>query len=364
MTMLEPEPVIGAGELGRIGGRVARRLPHRRIAVISDADVWRAQGAAMSEGTSASAVFTFAAGEANKTREMWARLSDELLAAGYGRDSVIIALGGGVTTDLAGFVAATYMRGVPVVHVPTSLLAMIDAAHGGKVGVDTPAGKNLIGAFHPPALVVIDPLTLRTLPDEHLRAGMAEAVKHGAIADAAHLEWIVENTDAIFDRDIPTLTMLIERSVGIKLGVVESDPREAGPRKLLNFGHTIAHAIELISNFEVLHGEAVAIGMVAEALLGERLGVTETGTADALSTAVEVLGLPMRLPAGMAPAGVVDATRTDKKARAGLVEYALIERIGAGSAGCDGRWSHPVADAVVVEVLAGLSAPSPAPRPA
>ena len=252
--------------------------------------------------------------------------------AGFGRDSAIVALGGGVTGDMAGFVAATYLRGVPLVQVPTTLLAMIDASIGGKTGVDTPAGKNLVGAFHHPALVLIDPRLLSTLPTEEVRSGLAEAIKHGVIADAAYFAWIATQLRQILHGDQPddaTSMHLVRRSVEIKVQVVRADTREGGLRKILNFGHTIAHAIELVTGFGVSHGAAVSIGMVAEARLAEHLKLAEAGLADAITTVCDAAGLPVRLPDGVSATEVVSATRTDKKAREGHVEYALPTALGA-----------------------------------
>lgn len=361
---------IAPGALSTLGARIAELHPGKRIAIICDQQVGQRYAAAALEsvvsagmslgstagGTVAPGVFSFPAGEQNKTRETWARLSDQLMVAGHRRDSVFIALGGGVTGDLAGFIAATYLRGVPFVQVPTSLLAMIDASIGGKTGVDTPLGKNLIGAFHQPSLVLIDPRLLRTLPPRHLREGLAEAIKHGVIADAAYFAWIASSLREILDAadaDDATALHLVQRSVEIKVSVVEQDERESGLRKILNFGHTIGHAIEQVTGYGVPHGEAVAIGMVAEATLAERIGLATPGLADAISTVCDAAGLPVRLPAGLDPAEVVVGTRSDKKTRAGVVEYALPTRLGA-MAGEDSGYAVAVPEAEVIRTLQQL----------
>jgi 3-dehydroquinate synthase len=215
--------------------------------------------------------------------------------------------------------------------VPTTLLAMIDASIGGKTGVDTPAGKNLVGAFHHPALVLIDPRLLSTLPTDEVRSGLAEAIKHGVIADAAYFAWIATQLRQILHGDQPddaTSMHLVRRSVEIKVQVVRADTREGGLRKILNFGHTIAHAIELVTGFGVSHGAAVSIGMVAEARLAEHLKLAQPGLADAITTVCDAAGLPVRLPEGVSSTEVVSATRTDKKAREGKVEYALPIALG------------------------------------
>jgi 3-dehydroquinate synthase len=347
---------LAEGALARLPGILASTCGAARCALVTDETVAalhadRAAGAMRAAGLDVR-IIAFPPGERNKTRETWAAVTDAMLAAGLGRDAAVVALGGGVVGDLAGFVAATYMRGVPVVQVPTTLLAMIDASIGGKTGVDTPAGKNLVGAFHPPRAVVADPALLATLPAEHLRAGLAEAVKHGAIADAAYLQWIGANGAALAAASTGALLELVRRSIEIKAGFVARDEHERGPRKLLNFGHTIGHAVETLSGYRLLHGEAVAIGMVAEAALGERLGVTERGSASAVAALLQGLGLPVA--AGEFDArSVVEATRADKKARGGQVEYALIRRMGEGGVAPE-RWSIAVRDADAVASLDAL----------
>ena len=347
---------IAPGALETIGELVGRNAPAHRVAIITDSNVGPVYAdrvrAQLSRDTRVS-VLTIPAGEAHKTRETWASLTDELLASGHGRDTTIIALGGGVVGDLAGFVAATFMRGVPYVQVPTSLLAMIDASVGGKTGVDTPAGKNLVGAFHQPVAVVADTSTLETLPVEHLRAGMAEAIKHGVIADAAYFESVVAAASHLDEphagRELPI--DLVGRSVEIKADVVSRDEREGGVRKTLNFGHTIGHAVELLSDFTLLHGFAVGIGMIYESTLAERMGIAAAGTAARVHEAVLAAGLPVVRPHRIAIDDVVRATHGDKKARAGQAEYALPARIGEMAAS-DRGWSLPVGDALVREVLA------------
>ncbi|HEX4681803.1 MAG TPA: 3-dehydroquinate synthase [Gemmatimonadaceae bacterium] len=342
---------IASGALDRLGEIVRAVAPAHRYAIITDSNVGPKYAPRVRESIGArDEPLTVPAGEAHKTRETWARLTDEMLASGYGRDTTVVALGGGVVGDLAGFVAATFMRGVPYIQVPTSLLAMIDASVGGKTGVDTSAGKNLVGAFHQPAAVVADVGLLTTLPHEHLRAGMAEAIKHGVIADADYFERVqslAANLDAL---DVTALEDVVARSVAIKADVVRRDEREGGVRKTLNFGHTIGHAVELRSNFTLLHGHAVAIGMVYESVIAERIGIA-TDVAGRVREAVRVAGLPAARPSGMDIESILAATHGDKKARGGSAEYALPARIGA-MAGANRGWSMPVSDDLVREVLA------------
>jgi 3-dehydroquinate synthase len=314
---------IGPGALLDLPAILAATLPGRRIVIIADAQV-----AAAVPIRHEAPVLTFPAGEAAKTRETWARLTDDLLALELGRDGALVALGGGVTGDLAGFVAATYLRGIPFVQVPTSLLAMLDASIGGKTGVDAPAGKNLVGAFHQPAAVVADPEALETLPEREYRAGFAEAVKHAAIADAAHLAWLQDQAGPLLARDAATVTALLRRSVAIKVAVVTEDEREKGRRATLNAGHTVAHALESASGYAISHGEAVAIGLVTEARLGERLGVTAPGTSSTLATLLATYGLPTAIPPGLDREAVLSAMATDKKNVGGGIRFALIKSIG------------------------------------
>jgi len=348
------EVTVTPGALDHVA-QIASATGAHRHAVITDDNVGPLYAARVrdSVGAARTIVLTVPAGEAHKTRETWARLTDELLSAGFGRDSLIIALGGGVVGDVAGFVAATYMRGIPYIQVPTTLLAMVDASIGGKTGVDTPAGKNLVGAFHQPVAVVADPSVLATLPRAHLRAGFAEVIKHGAIADEAYLDRAVAAAADLgaLDPAGDSMVDLVSRSIEIKADVVRRDEREGGLRKILNFGHTIGHAVELLSNYSMLHGDAIAVGMSYESLLAERCGVAATGTADRIHRALDTAGFDRRRAASMSPDQIVAATHGDKKARAGRVEYALPSRVGAMAGGANG-WSIAVDDELVRTVLA------------
>lgn len=354
-TELLPYPItIATGALDRLGEVLCDVTPGNRVLAITDGTVAGLYGQRVMnalERTDSQGLSVFDIREATKTRETWAAISDELLARRLGRDTTLVALGGGVVGDVVGFVAATYMRGVPVVQVPTTLLAMVDASVGGKTGVDTPHGKNLVGAFHQPAAVVIDPSVLETLPLPHYRAGFAEIIKHGVISDAAYLAAVLAFLEGSLDRANRAydLAPLIERSVQIKAGVVARDEREAGMRKVLNFGHTIAHAIESTTLYRVPHGDAVAIGMVVEARIAERSEVAERGIAGEIARVCAAAGLPTTLP-DVDVDSLIQFTHADKKVRAGRVEYALPKRIGE-MAGEDRGWAIPVDDAVVREVL-------------
>jgi 3-dehydroquinate synthase len=355
--------VIGSAALDRLTDLVREHASAHRYAIVTDENVAphyldRVRGAVAHVAT-ADRVHdvVIPAGERHKTRERWASITDALFAAGCSRDTVIVALGGGVVGDLAGFVAATYMRGVPVIQVPTTLLAMVDASVGGKTAVDTPAGKNTVGAFHPPALVVIDPGTLASLPARELRAGLAEVIKHGVIAGGDELQHVAslsstlaETASVAIDQRIDAL---IERSVRIKVDIVAADEREVGLRKVLNFGHTVGHGVEAASDYALLHGEAVAIGMVAESRLAERARIARLGTAAAIEHAVTSVGLPTRLPGDLTPSRVLELMQSDKKRRRGVLEYALPRCVGE-MAGESTGWAIPIPNAEVEPVLREL----------
>jgi 3-dehydroquinate synthase len=291
-------------------------------------------------------VAPFPAGEPHKTRAVWSGLTDRLLAAGLGRDGAVVALGGGVVGDLAGFVAATYLRGVPYVQVPTSLLAMIDSSIGGKTGVDTPAGKNLVGAFHQPRAVIADIATLATLPPNHRLAGMAEAIKHGAVADRDYFERLRALAPAVLlgTGDPDALREIVERSVAIKAGIVADDEREHGRRAVLNFGHTIGHAIEAVTEYALLHGEAVAGGMALEAELGRALGITAPDAADAIIETLTAYRLPTTRPEHADAERMLEVMHRDKKVRAASVRFALLETLGRMHRDSTGAWTTSVGD--------------------
>jgi len=355
--------VIGPGALDELPTRLGVACPAARYAVVADATVAALYGEAVTARLTAAGLdtqlFPFPAGESHKTRATWAELTDALLAARIGRDGAIVALGGGVTGDLAGFVAATFLRGLPFVQVPTSALAMIDAAVGGKTAVDVPAGKNLVGAFHQPRLVVADTGTLRTLPAAELANGLAEAVKHGAIADATYLGFLEKGAAVILARDAGTLEHVVARSVEIKARIVAADPQEAGRRAVLNFGHTVGHALEAAAGFTLPHGAAVAAGMVAEARLGERAGRTASGTATRIAAAVTRFGLPATPPPGLDVPALVDWMHADKKARAGALRFALPAAIGTADGDDTRGWTTAIPAAVVRDALSEWIAGAP-----
>ena len=274
------------------------------------------------------AALVLADGEEYKTLASGARVFDALASLGANRDATIIALGGGVIGDLAGFAAACWMRGIAFVQMPTTLLAMVDSSVGGKTGVNLAAGKNLIGAFHQPRAVVIDTDTLATLPDREYRAGLAEVVKYGAIGDAAFFAWLEANVDALNARDNAALAQAIATSCRHKAGVVARDEHEHGERALLNLGHTFAHALEAETGYgTLLHGEAVAIGMLLAARLSADLGRASPADADHLGALLASFGLPVALPR-CDPARLLELMRLDKKNLGGRLRLILWRGIG------------------------------------
>ncbi|MCQ3939100.1 MAG: 3-dehydroquinate synthase [Chloroflexi bacterium] len=263
-------------------------------------------------------------GEEHKNLETVSHLWKAFLENGLDRKSTVIALGGGVIGDLTGFAASTYMRGMDWIAVPTTLLAMADASLGGKTGFDLPEGKNLIGSFHPPRLVLADPQLLSTLPEREFRSGMAEVVKHGVIADPElfalcrrGMEWVKANLEEV-----------IKRAMAVKVGIIEDDPYEKGIRAALNLGHTVGHAVELVSGFKLRHGEAVAIGMAVEAGYAAQVGLAAHGLVEAVEESLTACGLPIRIPEEMSKDEIIRAMRVDKKKNAKSIRFALPVEIG------------------------------------
>jgi len=314
--------VIGSGALSELGAVLTGR---RRVAVVSQAAVADHHTDGASAAAPNTKVFFIGDGEAAKTLSTVERLGRELSAWGLLRDDVVVALGGGVVGDVAGFTAAVYHRGVAVVQVPTTLLAQIDAAVGGKTGVNIPEGKNLIGAFHQPIAVVADVDTLRTLPEREYRSGLGEVAKYALIAlpggnHDALADLVEADADAIRGRDPDVLTELVYRCVELKADFVVRDPHErTGLRAVLNYGHTLAHALEASGEYDdLLHGEAVAVGLVFAGELAAALGRIDASSAEQHRALVTGLGLPIRAPSGLDASTLVELMRRDKKAKGGL----------------------------------------------
>jgi 3-dehydroquinate synthase len=326
--------VVERGVLTTVGARLRALGVGSRAALVTSASILRLYGKPVTESLE-EAGFTVRVvdvpdGETAKTLAVAEACWNVLLGAGLDRTSTVLALGGGAVGDLAGFVAATYMRGLNFVQIPTTVLAQVDASIGGKTAIDHPTAKNLIGAFYQPRLVLIDPSTAATLPARDFRSGLAEIVKHGIVLDAQYFADLEGSVPEIGARDGATLERIIGGSCRLKAGVIERDPEEKSELRLaLNYGHTIGHALEAATGLDrFTHGEAVALGIVAEARLAARLGVASPATADRQVRLLEALGLPVRA-SDVDVEAVVAATRRDKKSRDGRVPFVLAPTIGA-----------------------------------
>jgi len=318
---------VMAGRLEQIGDLLLARGLQSPI-IVTDENVAKFHAgklvASLNKSGFRPQVITFAAGEEHKNLDTVSFLWKSFLENGLDRKSTVMALGGGVIGDMAGFAASTYMRGINWVGVPTTLLSTVDASLGGKTGFDLPEGKNLIGAFHPPNLVLADTQLLETLPEAELISGLAEVVKHGIISDPElfslclrGLDWVKSNLEEI-----------VKRGMAVKIKVIEEDPYERGVRAALNLGHTVGHAIELVSKFELRHGEAVAIGMVAEAKYAEKIGLSSKGLSKAIEDVLCGLGLPVEIPKELPREELLRAMRRDKKKNANAIRFALPVEIG------------------------------------
>ena len=340
---------IGAGLLGR-ADLVLPQLARKQIAVVTDTNVAplyleRFAGPLREAGVDVVSV-VLPEGEAHKRWDSVERVLDTLLERRCGRDTTLAALGGGVVGDLTGFAASVYQRGVPYIQVPTTLLAQVDSSVGGKTAINHPRGKNMIGAFHQPALVLADMDTLASLPLRELRGGLAEVIKHGFIRDADFVGWLEAYVDDLLARDRDALAHAVARSVEIKSAIVARDEREQGERALLNFGHTFGHALETGLGYgEWLHGEAVAAGMAMAADLSRRLGILSGADCERVRALLARAGLPVDAPA-LPARRLLELMSVDKKAKDGRLRFILLERIGAAVLRAD------VPQAAIEETLA------------
>jgi 3-dehydroquinate synthase len=278
-------------------------------------------------------LLAFPAGETSKTAATAANLWTATLLQGIRRDDLVVILGGGVAGDLGGFVAATILRGVEFIQIPTTLLAQVDSSVGGKVGIDHAHGKNLVGAFHQPSAVYIDPLVLTTLPPRQYRNGLAEVVKVAAALDAPFFRWIERNAVKIRHRSSTAATEMITRAIGLKAAVVAKDTLDTGLRNVLNLGHTLGHAVEAASGYRLLHGEAVSIGMVLESRIASSMDILSQADADRLARLLDNLGLPTTLPRGMDRTTLDAALALDKKGSRKGVRFVLLRGIGRSAIG-------------------------------
>ena len=322
---------IGSGLLEQAADILAEAFPVKKYAIITNPTVDKLYGSRLKEIMSNSryavTLLTVPDGEKYKTLDSAGKLYEELTECFAERSTAILALGGGVIGDLAGFVAATYMRGVPLIHVPTTLLAQVDSSIGGKAAVDHGKLKNKIGAFYQPKMVITDTATLKTLPQKEFANGMAEVIKSAVIRDRDFFVFIEQNLDKIVGRDEETIEKMVLRAASIKALVVMQDERDTGLRNILNFGHTIGHAVETVSKFKIAHGQAVAIGMVAEAKIAASMGIFEKDELSILETLLVDAGLPTEVP-DMDSDMILEAIKHDKKNADGKTRFALPKGIG------------------------------------
>ncbi len=314
--------------LAALSGYLRQLGLHGPIALVADGNVSRVYGEytldSLNHAGFSASLISFPPGEQHKNADTVSRLYQDFSSLGLERDSSVVGLGGGITSDLAGFAASTYLRGLHWVAVPTTLLAMVDASVGGKTGYDLPQGKNLVGNFSSPSLVLADPYTLGTLPHRELLAGLAEVVKTGLIADRDLFNLCSLGYHQISDH----LDEVVRRSLAVKVRIVQADPFEQNQRAALNLGHTIGHALEAASGYQLLHGEAVSIGLVLEARLAEHIGLAKPGLALSISTCLAGLGLPTCIPAGITSHSIIQAIRMDKKRLEGGPRFSLPVRVG------------------------------------
>jgi len=324
---------IGARAISLLGAAIRRSGDYSRLHIVTDERVWAAGGRKLSKaiaGTRLPASRTVVpSGEPSKSAELLARVWSDLIRAGCDRRSLIVAFGGGVVGDLSGFAAASILRGIDFIQVPTTLLAMVDASVGGKTGINLPEGKNLVGAFHQPRAVVMDLDFLRTLPERELRAGWAEVIKTAVIRDAALYRFLESHGERLRRRAPGSLQRVIRACCRIKASIVAADERESGLRMILNFGHTLAHAIEAVRGYgSLLHGEAVAIGMTFASLLGESLAASRKGTAGRVERLLHAYGLPTRIT-GCPIEPLLAGMQRDKKRGASGLRWIFLPRLGA-----------------------------------
>ncbi len=323
--------VCGRGAIGKAQKEIARLGKFSSVHILSSPLVWHALEKKIRHGISARlapCVHLFDDAESEKNLQSVEGLAQSLVSAGADRHALIVAIGGGVAGDVGGFVAATYLRGVSLVQVPTTLVAQVDSAIGGKTGVNLPEGKNLVGAFYPPRLVLADPELLATLPEREFRGGLAEVIKYGVIADAKLFAFLEKRLDAILHRDAAALEHVIRRSIQIKAHVVGKDEKESGLREILNFGHTFGHALESVTRYRCFqHGEAVAWGMMCAALLGHEVAGTPADVVSRIVALVRRMG-PLPPWPDVKPKEIIDAMRSDKKARGGKLRFVLANKLG------------------------------------
>jgi len=321
---------VGRNILEDSFGEILETYKDHKIAIIMDSNVQKIYGNQLEkklDGKDQVYFLSFKAGEESKNRQVKDQLEDKLFELGCSRDTVIVAFGGGVTGDISGFVAATYMRGVPFIQVPTTLLSQVDSSIGGKVGIDHPSGKNLIGAFYPPDKVYIDIELLKSLPKEEIINGISEIIKASIIKDSTLFDYLEDNIECVINLEDKYIENAIISSLKVKANVVELDEKEGGLRKILNFGHTIGHSIEVLSDYKLSHGRAVGIGMAVESLISEKIGILNHSEKERIFRLLDRSKL-LEINLNFSSEEIIKKTLLDKKTRKGIVEYALVKGIG------------------------------------
>ena len=330
----------------------------KKLAVITDSNCEEPYGGpicqALSDAGYQAELFVFPAGEKSKVRSVKEMLEDAMLAQGFRRDCMVIAVGGGVVSDLAGFLAGTFGRGVPFINYATTVLAAADAAIGGKTAVDTPLATNLIGLIYQPKKVYVDIDAWKTLPMEHRINGLAETVKHGCLGDLELFEYLEQYSDRVLACDPEACTYISERNCEVKYKVVMEDEREANLREILNLGHTVGRAIETVSEYRLLHGEAVSIGLVAQAKLGQSRGYMTEAEVERLIALLKKIGLPTSIPDYIDREKLVEKLYTDKKVRDGKLRFVFQKGIGEVMSFADGRYAEPIAEEDIRKIILSM----------
>lgn len=345
---------IGSGTISSLWPQLETQYAHLQKFVVTDANLIAAGHMEKLLGKNDVPAFIIdPPGEVSKNINTVVSIIETMEKALLGRDSIIIALGGGTVGDIAGFCAAIFKRGIKVIQIPTSTVAQADSSVGGKTGVDSTVSKNAFGAFWQPDAVYIDVETLKTLDDRQYRAGLVESVKHALIADSSYFTLFETNMPAVLDRKPPILEQIAHRNCRIKAAVVEEDPTEKNKRRILNFGHTIGHAVESVSGFELLHGEAIAIGIVGAELIAKRLDLGDDSRLDSIKAVLTELGVPLKIPAGLKKKDLIETMKCDKKAVGQRPKFVLLEEIGAALCR-DGQWAHDISTEIVAETLDAL----------
>jgi 3-dehydroquinate synthase len=345
---------IGSGIIGKAWTELESLFPEKAKFVVTDSNLVQAGHFTALIGKKKVEHFVIdPPGEVSKNIRTVTEIIESMEAAKFGRDSLIVALGGGIVGDIAGFCAAIFKRGISVVQIPTTTVAQADSSVGGKTGVDSTVSKNAFGSFWHPASVYIDTETLQTLPKEQYNAGLVESVKHALIADSQYFDFLEENIEAILNRDDKVLQEIAYKNCRIKADVVAEDPTEKNKRRVLNYGHTVGHAVETASSFDLLHGQAIAIGIIAAGLIEEKLGLAGDGRDQKIRKLLQKLDMPLKVPPTIGKKDLIDIIKYDKKAVDKWPKFVLLKEIG--TALCkSGQWAHEVSKPIVEDVLDNL----------